>query len=156
MLINKNIFVWSFVLFVSAAISCKNKTYKDDTSIFKEYLQNNYNLEIPEKNEHYYLLSNSFVCKGCVVKYLHKMNTMIKTKQNHITLITTIDFKILSKLSKKLNVIFDRKGNLDYENLNISNLTIIHTAKGKIVSITNYGISDSEASISDFEKIIMN
>lgn len=90
MRITKICFFSSVLFVVNVIIGCKTNHYDDETRIFNQYLQENYNKRIQDE-VHYYFIANSFVCKGCIQKYLYLLNEYLidDRKRNDVSLITT-------------------------------------------------------------------
>lgn len=80
--------------------------------------------------------------KGCISRYLTIIDSLLPKSNKNITLITTLDLKVLATLREKMNILQDTKGNLNYENLNLNNLTLFTTKSGEIIDISYYTVND--------------
>ena len=130
---NKNRITAILTIAFLVSYSCSN--YKKETKIFETYLNDNFNKSI-EQHRHCYLLSNSYVCKNCISYYLAILDSSLMNASNkNITIITTLELPGLERLKSKTNFLKDNLGQLNYENLNLNNLTIFSTENGKIVDI---------------------
>lgn len=141
MRITKICFFSSVLFVVNVIIGCKTNHYDDETRIFNQYLQENYNKRIQDE-VHYYFIANSFVCKGCIQKYLYLLNEYLidDRKRNDVSLITTLNYDILKVLDTKVSLLIDKNKNIDYENLNLHDFNLIITRKKEIQDIISYTI----------------
>lgn len=130
-----------FLVVLISLCACTSKPFSAETEIFKNYLHENFNCEI-EPDIHYYFLSGSYACKGCISRYLTIIDSLLPKSNKNITLITTLDLKVLATLREKMNILQDTKGNLNYENLNLNNLTLFTTKSGEIIDISYYTVND--------------
>ncbi len=134
---------------------CNSEKYEEETNIFAAYLQENFQESIG-KDKHFYLLSNSYVCKNCLSKYIDISDSLLKLKHDNITLISTNRYENLWKLTKKIKILEDKQCALNYENLNLNNFTLFTTQNGKIVDIRNFGMKDINSFIHFFDQNIQN
>ncbi len=141
----------SFIFFVG----CNSENYKKETNILNVYLQENFKESISE-DRHFYILLNSYVCKNCISKHIYILDSLLQFKYDNITLISTNKYKNLENLTKKIKILEDKQGSLDYENLNLNNFTLFTTQNGKIVDIRNFGIEDMNNFIHFFNQNIQN
>ncbi len=144
------------ILTIAYLVSCSCINYKKETKIFEKYLNDNFNKCI-EQQRHFYLLSNSYVCKNCISYYLAILDSsMMNANNKNITIITTIDLPGLERLKSKTNFLKDNLGQLNYENLNLNNLTIFYTEYGKIVDITYLPLDKEKENRYKLNQIVKN
>ena len=152
MILNRLYYITALLAFLLLS-NCKPEKYEHETKIFEAYMNANFSTSI-EQNEHYYLLANSFVCKGGISSYLAYTDSLISTNCKNITLVSTLDYSSSESLSSKVNLLKDSTGQLDYENLELNNLTLFYTKKGKIVNISYFTTSNQNEYRAALRKII--
>ena len=134
-------------------LGCKPYKYEKETNTFRTYLTDNFSKDI-EVKKHYYLLNNSYVCGSCMSSFLTIMDTSINTNNKNITLITTLKFNINKSLSNKIKLLKDNEGQLNYENLNLNNLTLFYTERKRIVKISYFLVGDENKFRMELNKIL--
>lgn len=130
-------------IIVVTIASCKQNRLEGEKQRFIDYLQTQYQ-EKPPEEKHFYILSNSYVCRGCVTKHLIIIDSLASIIPHGITIITTQQFKQLEASHKNVRIKFDREKTLDRENLNLNNLTIYTTERGTVVGISHFGINQEQ------------
>lgn len=141
-----------FAVFFCVA-SCKTDIYEEETKSLSEYLKANFNKKIGNKS-HYYIISNSFVCKGCIASSLSTLDSLLFVKKKSITLIGSIEFSVMDKLEKKISVCRDKNKQIDYLNLGLSNLSIFCTKEQKVIDIKRYKLQDRIKFENDIKKFL--
>ena len=121
------------IFLLATCTSCNTMNYSHDTKIFSKYLYSTFFEEIP-LNQHYYFLITSNSCFPCVNTF---MEIMIKQNSkylaNKVTVITTIPDFEKEKFKTVLKILYDDKGDLNYLDLNLYNLSVFETLEGQIV-----------------------
>lgn len=137
--------------------TCEKSAYDAYNKIFKAYLHENFNMQI-EQTTHYYFISNSFVCRGCVQRYLYMLNDFLDEVNDggDITFIATMNYDILSHLQSKIRVLVDKQRKLDYENLDLNNLNLFVTKDGEIVSVLRISTDDENEFRTTLSDIMAN
>jgi hypothetical protein len=130
---------------ISISFSCsdlKNKSEKQ-TEIFTDYLKENFNENISNELQYYFLISN-YRCVGCVEKNLLELTEFINAgNSNHFTFITSDMNVFPDSLRTKVKILLDKNNKFDYLNLDIANLTLIETFGGEITFIKCFNPEDS-------------
>jgi len=155
MIFNRQYNILIIAVIVSFLFGCKPDKYENETKILKSYLNDNFSRDI-ETNKHYYLLSNSYVCKGCISNFLTIIDSLLDSSNKNITFITTVNYDITEKLSGKINLLKDNNGQLNYENLDLNNLTLIYTEKRRIINKSNFLVDSENEFKMEFKKILEN
>ncbi len=132
--------VRSLAIISMTLISCLQKPISDEKQRFINYLQMQYQEKPPER-KHFYILCNSYLCRGCITKHLSLIDSVASIIPHEITIITTQQFKQLEALEKKLTIKYDYGKTLDREDLNLNNLTVYTTLAGAVVEISHFGIN---------------
>jgi hypothetical protein len=126
------IHLWFFLIIV---LNSCTETEDKSTIIFKDYLQKEFNSEIPE-SLHYYILIPKMLCTGCSVNSLAEINKLITGEtESHFTFISTNEKFALSELKRVKFYEYDSRGKLDELDLDIANITIVKTRSGKVLFI---------------------
>jgi len=116
-----------FLIFSILLISCVDE-YNKKTNLFKTYLLNNFNEQILNKKQIYFVIP-AIGCKGCVDFLLNEL----KSSDLKANLIITYDCQ--DYLPTNINVLIDTKKEIDRINLGISNTYVIITEKQQIINI---------------------
>ncbi len=120
----KDIILLLIIPFVAVIqLSCTTNAADKENQKFINYLQRQYQIKIPEE-KHFYILCNSFVCKGCIDHHLVAIDSLANCYPLGITIISSQRMNILSSINKSIIVKIDTEKSLDRENLNLNNLTI--------------------------------
>lgn len=117
--------------------SCKHAPYKKTTKLFNAYLQDTFNKNIGNQKQYYFIIPK-LVCYKCIQVMTKEMHTELRTKKEHITIITSNSHAIYDKTKIDFNVLTDQKGDLDYLDIKLSNLTVFETKNGSIINIHHF------------------
>jgi len=146
-MISRNYWPLYFLIIIFFLIvGCKTTPYQKESDLFNNYLLANFEQRI-EKEKHYYFIANSYVCKGCIKKYLHVLNSFLvdNQKRTDIYLITTLNYNILNDIESKVSLMIDKDKNIDYENLNLHDLNLYITQDNEIKEIYSYSIEQEDS-----------
>jgi hypothetical protein len=127
-----------FCLFI-LAIACQSKQNPPDqkTAVFSYYLETAFADSIPD-NSHTYIMIPSIGCKGCridALSVLHK--EIIKSNAKNVTYIISPSVNLTDSLINPCEFMVDKSGLIDRINLPISNIAILKTEKGKLISLVS-------------------
>jgi hypothetical protein len=142
----------SFVLIFISAMACspsiKNAPDQQST-VFSYYLKTSFNDSIPDE-EHIYILVPALGCKGCRAEALAVLHhELIKSGKKNVSYIFSSSVNPSDSVVEPFNMQIDSSGLIDKINLPVSNIAIIKTANGKVISLTSIRseTTDSIASI---------
>lgn len=146
------IFYSCILSLISLFYACNNININDyKTNLLSEYLKS-HNSHIPQE-QHLYIIYSNMSCTGCVmiaegvipeyISYMNKSNT---------TFIISGKYSDLSDLVEKTNYIRDDKQEIEYIDLELFNISLIQTDKGKISNV----FSLTTDNLSDFEDVLIN
>jgi len=157
---NIRVLIMTFVGIVLLSMNvrtCEKSPYDAYTKVFREYMLENFKLQV-EQSTHYYFISNTFVCRGCVQRYLYMLNDFLDEVNggDDITLITTVPYDVLSRLRSKICVLVDKQRNLDYENLDLNNLNLFVTKDGEIGNVRRFSTEDENEFRTALSEIMAN
>ncbi|MBI3502997.1 MAG: hypothetical protein HY063_14495 [Bacteroidetes bacterium] len=113
--------------------SCSNspkKTINKNTSIFSNYLQEQFNIQIPHK-KHFYITVPQNGCQGAIANSLNCIDEFANPSSN-ISILVANEAAASKYLTKNWNIINDKADALDILNLPISNVSIIITENDTI------------------------
>jgi hypothetical protein len=126
-------------VFLLLLLSCKNES--KETIIFKKYLETTHHLEIPE-NSNIYIVFPKLACKGCVQDLIGNIADNLDKNKTYTFIVSNTSIYFPANLSSIGKWHFDKKGDIDKINLGLSNLTIIKTNKGQVVSVIPIDIGE--------------
>jgi len=115
-----------------SCVACDNPKKATDkrTSIFSNYLEEEFNLTIQQK-KHYYVTVPKNGCQGAIESALNDLNQFVEPTEN-ITFLIANKNAASKYLTKNWKIFLDRKDMLGILNLPISNVSIIETEDEKI------------------------
>ena len=129
--------------------TCKHAPHKKTTRLFNEYLQDNFNKKISNQKQYYFVIPK-FVCYKCTQLMTKEIHKQLQVKKEHITIITSNPNAIYKKTCTDFNILIDQKGDLDYLDIKLSNITIFETKQEKIINIQHF----SPKQLKDFRKYV--
>ncbi|HZK07058.1 MAG TPA: hypothetical protein VFC92_02555 [Bacteroidales bacterium] len=106
------------------------------TAIFDHYLNKTFGLSIAD-DEHYYLIIPSYGCIGCIEVVFEELLENLPESSDKFTWIVSADQKQYQSRLNGYKVLIDNNNDIGSTALNIGNITVIHTFKGKVKEITN-------------------
>jgi len=127
----KRVFLILICLF--SILSCENSKYYKETEYFKNYLKQEFNKEIPESKEHYFIIPNSG-CRGCR-NILLKFMLSKDFKENCTGIISQPTDEILALIKDRKNILSDKNGVIDNLDLQTAVTVLINTDKKQIINI---------------------
>ncbi len=114
-------------------ISCNSTSEKKEittTSIFSDYLNQQFNLSIPSE-KHIFITLPKNGCKGAIWTSLTSIDQLLEPSDK-ISFIIADDVYASKFLKKNWKILFDKDDKLDRLNIPISNVSAIITENGKI------------------------
>ncbi len=125
------------LLFVVACNDSKRETRDQTTSVFAYYLKTAFADSIPDK-KHLYILIPKLGCKGCRQDALNELQLqLINSGEKNYTYIVSPASESLSKHTEPGTSRIDTSELIDHINLPISNIAILKTENGKVISLVS-------------------
>ena len=126
-----------FLLFVIACNPSKPAGADKTTTVFSYYLKTAFGDSI-RNEKHTYVLVPITGCKGCrsdALILLH--DEILKSGEKDLTYIFSPALQAADSLAKPCKLLIDTSALIDRINLPISNITIVKTEKGKVISLVS-------------------
>lgn len=133
---------WLFLLLLTVA-ACSEQTKDKRTAIFSDYLQEQFNRSIPETH-HYYLLVPKQGCQGAIFEALRVIDAVNTEGRKQTTVITSNPDMLKNCLHGNWEILEDHNAKLDVLNLGVTNVSLITTENGRIVSVKTSNKCESD------------
>jgi hypothetical protein len=128
-------FIFSLLIIVVACREPKREAVDKTTKVFSYYLETAFADSIPDK-KHVYILIPKLGCKGCRQDALNELQQqLMKSGEKNYTYIVSPEAAPPGKLAEPGNVLIDTSELIDHINLPVSNIAILKTENGKVISL---------------------
>lgn len=123
------------VILISILLQSCHYELDNETTVFDNYLENNYKERIPA-NDHTYLLICRLSCYGCVLKALAQISAKVKNDRSKEITVLTYDISIVPEpLNGRVTMLLDTDCLYENIGLPIANLALIKSNRGEITKI---------------------
>ncbi|HET6992532.1 MAG TPA: hypothetical protein VFJ43_14460 [Bacteroidia bacterium] len=133
----KSIFLLCLFTLTIACNQPKQNPPDRNTEVFAYYLKTAFGDSI-RNEKHIYIMIPAIGCKGCrtdALVVLH--NEIIKSGEKNATYILSPSVNLADSLIRPCRFLIDSSGLIDRINLPISNIAILKTSNGKVISLVS-------------------
>ena len=142
-------YFYFYIIAIICIVSCNNTdSSKNKYKIFKNYLNKQFDRQIPLDNHFYYIIPKK-PCIGCYKKALLHYKRECKNSDTNCTIIISAiqDFE---SFSKKINIqnadtLLDFKNNIAYTKLNIINASLVITNNKNVLQLKEFKVDSPNA-----------